>query len=690
MWLEQIREPGDLRDLSYDDLADLAGEIRDFIVAAVAENAGHLGSNLGVVELTLALHRVFDSPRDASCGTPGTRPTCTSSSPAAGPGSPTCAARRLSGYPSRRRAGTTSSRTPTPRRSSAMPMASPSPATSALDRSPPHRRRHRRRLDDRWHVVRGAQQPRPQRQAGHRHPQRQRPQLRPDDLQPDGRPHGAGRRPRDGADHQPHRRRPLALPHRHPPQPGVRPAPAQARGARPRRAPRRLPRRAGRRGRQGCRPRVPPTAGVLRGARRPLRRSRRRARSRASSNRRCATPSSCLPRGRSSSTSSHRRAAATRRPRTTTRSTSTTPPCSIRRSGRRRPFPTGYTQTFAETVIKLAEADHRIVAITAAMPGPTGLLPFQERFPERFFDVGIAEQHAVTAAAGMAMGGMRPIVAIYSTFLNRAWDQVVYDVALHRLPVVFCIDRAGITGPTGRATTACTTWRCSPGCRGCAARPVERPGAAGDDGRRHAPRRRSGGHPLPARGAPPGGRARGRLRPRRPPWSGRPPTRELGVCDRHRQARRQRRTGRRRSSPRPGSTSPCGTPGVAPRSTSRMLADAALPNALVTVEDGVREGGIGGDRRLRRRTGPCGRAPWLARPADAVHPPRRDARRDPGGLGPRRDRCGGAQLSLNPPPPPDPSPPPSMADPGIPARPVPGRGDHAAELGWRRVGPGQL
>jgi 1-deoxy-D-xylulose-5-phosphate synthase len=83
------------------------------------------------------------------------------------------------------------------------------------------------------------------------------------------------------------------------------------------------------------------------------------------------------------------------------------------------------------------------------MPGPTGLLPFQARFPDRFFDVGIAEQHAVTGAAGMAMGGMRPFVAIYSTFLNRAWDQVVYDVALHRLPVVFCLDRAGITGDDG-------------------------------------------------------------------------------------------------------------------------------------------------------------------------------------------------------------------------------------------------
>jgi len=110
---------------------------------------------------------------------------------------------------------------------------------------------------------------------------------------------------------------------------------------------------------------------------------------------------------------------------------------------------TGYTQAFAEAILKEAEADDRIVALTAAMPGPTGLLPFQERYPDRFFDVGIAEQHAVTGAAGMAMGGLRPIVAIYSTFLNRAWDQVVYDVALHRLPVIFCLDRAGVTGPDG-------------------------------------------------------------------------------------------------------------------------------------------------------------------------------------------------------------------------------------------------
>ena len=111
--------------------------------------------------------------------------------------------------------------------------------------------------------------------------------------------------------------------------------------------------------------------------------------------------------------------------------------------------PTGYTQAFADAIIKEAESDDRVVAITAAMPGPTGLLPFQSRFPDRFFDVGIAEQHAVTGAAGMAMGGLRPVVALYSTFMSRAWDQVVYDVALHRLPVLFCLDRAGITGDDG-------------------------------------------------------------------------------------------------------------------------------------------------------------------------------------------------------------------------------------------------
>jgi 1-deoxy-D-xylulose-5-phosphate synthase len=108
-----------------------------------------------------------------------------------------------------------------------------------------------------------------------------------------------------------------------------------------------------------------------------------------------------------------------------------------------------FTEAFGSALVREAALCPEIVAITAAMPGPTGLLEFRDRYPERFFDVGIAEQHAVNAAAGMAMGGLRPVVAIYSTFLNRAWDQVYYDVGLHRLPVIFCLDRAGITGDDG-------------------------------------------------------------------------------------------------------------------------------------------------------------------------------------------------------------------------------------------------
>src|ERR687893_1818421 len=83
------------------------------------------------------------------------------------------------------------------------------------------------------------------------------------------------------------------------------------------------------------------------------------------------------------------------------------------------------------------------------MPGPTGLAAFAQRYPDRCYDVGIAEQHAVTSAAGLAMGGKHPVVAIYSTFLNRAIDQVLMDVALHRAPVTLVLDRAGITGPDG-------------------------------------------------------------------------------------------------------------------------------------------------------------------------------------------------------------------------------------------------
>ena len=112
------------------------------------------------------------------------------------------------------------------------------------------------------------------------------------------------------------------------------------------------------------------------------------------------------------------------------------------------PVPT-YTEVFGRALVELAEKDQRIVAVTAAMPEGTGLAKFAEIFPDRFFDVGIAEQHGVTFAAGMATEGLKPVVAIYSTFLQRAYDQVLHDVCLDRLPVIFAVDRSGIVGEDG-------------------------------------------------------------------------------------------------------------------------------------------------------------------------------------------------------------------------------------------------
>src|SRR6185437_14506679 len=108
-----------------------------------------------------------------------------------------------------------------------------------------------------------------------------------------------------------------------------------------------------------------------------------------------------------------------------------------------------YTKIFADEMAAIGARRPDVVAITAAMLHPTGLNVFADAYPERTFDVGIAEQHAVTSAAGLAMGGMHPVVAIYSTFLNRAFDQVLMDVAMHKLPVTFVLDRAGVTGPDG-------------------------------------------------------------------------------------------------------------------------------------------------------------------------------------------------------------------------------------------------
>ena len=108
-----------------------------------------------------------------------------------------------------------------------------------------------------------------------------------------------------------------------------------------------------------------------------------------------------------------------------------------------------WTHVFADELVAIADERPDVVGITAAMAEPTGIAALARKHPERVYDVGIAEQHAATSAAGLAMGGLHPVVAVYATFLNRAFDQVLLDVAMHKLPVTFVLDRAGITGPDG-------------------------------------------------------------------------------------------------------------------------------------------------------------------------------------------------------------------------------------------------
>jgi 1-deoxy-D-xylulose-5-phosphate synthase len=115
----------------------------------------------------------------------------------------------------------------------------------------------------------------------------------------------------------------------------------------------------------------------------------------------------------------------------------------------RKPQTPTYTEVFGQSLVELAKKDERVVAVTAAMPEGTGLSKFAQLYPDRFFDVGIAEQHAVTFAAGLAAEGFRPIVAIYSTFLQRAYDQILHDVCLERLPVILALDRGGLVGEDG-------------------------------------------------------------------------------------------------------------------------------------------------------------------------------------------------------------------------------------------------
>ena len=238
----------------------------------------------------------------------------------------------------------------------------------------------------------------------------------------------------------------------------------------------------------------------------------------------------------------------------------------------------------------MAEEDPRIVALTAAMPGPTGLLPFQARFPDRFFDVGIAEQHEVTAAAGMAMAGLRPVVAVYSTFLSRAFDQANLDVGLHGCPVVFVLDRAGITGDDGASHHGILDLSLAlsiPGHDGVRS-------VVGGGGRADAADRSvvvgSVDDPLPQDGAAPRGAGRGR----RGAGGAAIASAATGRCAYSGWARWSARALRRRTSwPHEGvEATVWDCAGDRPPDVA-MLADAARHQLVVTAEDGVRHGGAG-------------------------------------------------------------------------------------------------
>lgn len=453
MWLERIREPGDLRDLSYNDLGELAGEIRDFIVSAVAETGGHLGSNLGAVELTMALHRVFESPLDAVLWDTGHQAYVHKL--VTGRQSGFAELRQsggLSGYPSREE--------------SRHDYIENSHASTVLSYAYGLAVARDNGVDAHRHIVAvigdgsmtGGMAYEALNNLGHSGRRviivlndngrsyaptisnLLAPRVTPASIAP------------DASDTAPVisrigewmsqtltdiRLNPVYVRRQRRIEDLLRDVPLVGNPAE------RVVEAIKAAAREFLQP---PAFFEALGVRyvgpidghdlTTLEPAFRNAIELSAEGPIVVHVQTQKGRGyppAEDDDEKHLHDAPVFDPLT----------------GPPKAVPTGYTQTFAEGVIKLADADERIVAITAAMPGPTGLLPFQDRFPDRFFDVGIAEQHAVTAAAGMAMGGLRPVVAIYSTFLSRAWDQVVYDVALHRLPVVFCLDRAGITGPDG-------------------------------------------------------------------------------------------------------------------------------------------------------------------------------------------------------------------------------------------------
>ena len=448
MTIESIKEPADLRRLSYLELEDLAGEIRDFIVQAVATNSGHLGSNLGAVELTLALHRVFDSPTDAILWDTGHQAYVHKIVTGRSAGfAQLRQADGLSGYPSREE--------------SKHDYIENSHASTVLSYAYGMSVARNAGVDKHRHIVAvigdgsmtGGMAYEALNNLGH---SKQRVIII---LNDNGRSYAPTisnltQQPAvlESVDKTPLpdriteilsssltriRMNPLYVSRQRKIESWLQGLPVVGQQAE--------------KGMEAVKAAVreflqPPSFFEALGVRyigpidghdmRELEIALRNAEDLSSEGPIVVHVLTQKGKGYSPAEDDDEKHLHD----TPVFDPAVGPPKAV---------PTGYTQAFADAILKEAESDSRLVAITAAMPGPTGLLPFQERFPDRFFDVGIAEQHAVTGAAGMAMGGLRPIVALYSTFLSRAWDQVVYDVALHRLPVIFCLDRAGITGDDG-------------------------------------------------------------------------------------------------------------------------------------------------------------------------------------------------------------------------------------------------
>lgn len=448
MTIESIKEPADLRRLSYLELEDLAGEIRDFIVQAVATNSGHLGSNLGAVELTLALHRVFDSPTDAILWDTGHQAYVHKIVTGRAAGfAQLRQADGLSGYPSREE--------------SKHDYIENSHASTVLSYAYGMSVAREAGVDKHRHIVAvigdgsmtGGMAYEALNNLGH---SKQRVIII---LNDNGRSYAPTisnltQQPAvlEPVDKTPLpdriteklsnsltriRMNPLYVQRQRKIESWLQGLPVVGQQAE--------------KGMEAVKAAVreflqPPSFFEALGVRyigpidghdvRELEIALRNAEDLSSEGPIVVHVLTQKGKGYSPAEDDDEKHLHD----TPVFDPAVGPPKAV---------PTGYTQAFADAILKEAETDSRLVAITAAMPGPTGLLPFQERFPQRFFDVGIAEQHAVTGAAGMAMGGLRPIVALYSTFLSRAWDQVVYDVSLHRLPVIFCLDRAGITGDDG-------------------------------------------------------------------------------------------------------------------------------------------------------------------------------------------------------------------------------------------------